>query len=377
MKKVFICAGELSGDRLGAGLIQAVKKLYPDVQFTGIAGPDMIAAGCESLYPIETLSVMGLLEIIPKLPKILSLRHQIIKNLLKNPPDLYIGIDAPDFNLPIETRLKSHNIKTLHYVSPTVWAWRAGRVKQIKKAVDSLLCIFPFEKEFLAENGVPVHYIGHRSADTLPGLYTQEQAREILKLNSTDKIMTILPGSRSSEINKMTELFLKTALWCWKKNNKLKFIIAAANNSIAAQIELIISKTKLPFVITIITDKTYAAIKAADAVLATSGTVTLETFLLDKPMAVAYKMNFISWQIVRALVQVKFCALPNLLAKKQIIPEFLQNDATPEHLGQALMHWLENPQAVVALQEEYKTILQELRCKADNQAAQAVVDLLD
>ncbi len=375
MKKIFICAGELSGDKLGAGLIKAMKDINPNVEFFGVAGPSMIAEGCKSLYPIETLSVMGILEVIPKLPKILKLRQQIIQQLLTDPPDVYIGIDSPDFNLPIEAKLKSHGIKTVHYVSPSVWAWRSGRVKQIKKSADVVLCLLPFEKDFLTQHGINAKFVGHRSADILPNLYTQQQARELLALNQDAKIMTILPGSRSGEIKRMTETFLQTALWCWQKNNNLQFMIAAANPTIANQIQNIINQSSYPFKFKIIIDKTYAAIKAANVVLATSGTVTLETFLLDKPMVVAYKMSLINWWLVNLLVKVKYCSLPNLLANKSIVPEFLQHDATPEKMGESLMHWLNHPEAITQLQAQYQLILNEIRCDADQQAAQSIIEL--
>lgn len=377
MKKIFICAGELSGDRLGAGLIQALKNLNPDIEFYGVAGPHMQEAGCKSLYPIETLSVMGILEILPKLPKILKLRSQIIKELINNSPDLYIGIDSPDFNLPIEEKLKSHGIKTIHYVSPSVWAWRANRVKKIKKSADLVLCLLPFEKDFLIKHGISAKFVGHRSADVLPDLYTQQQARTLLSLNQDAQIITILPGSRSGEINRMTEVFFQTACLCVQKNNSLTFIVAAANKKIAQQIQDILTKNNYPIQFNIITDKTYAAIKSADAVLATSGTVTLETFLLGKPMVVAYKMSTLNWGLVNLLVKVKYAALPNLLANKAIVPEFLQNDASPEKMSAALMNWLDNPQAVAQLQEEYDLILNQIRFHADEQAAQAVIELLN
>ncbi len=375
-KKIFICAGELSGDKLGAGLIHAIKKLDPHIEFFGIPGPEMITAGCKNIYPIETLSVMGIFEVIPKLPQILSLRHQVIKNLLENPPDMYIGVDAPDFNLPIEAKLKSHGIKTIHYVSPSVWAWRPKRVVKIKQSVDLLLCLFPFEKDFLEQHGVPTKFVGHRSADILPDLYTKEGAREELKFNATDRIIAILPGSRSGEIQRMLTVFLQTARRCFEKNDQLKFVIAAVNEKIAKQIQQIIQQHPYPCEFKIIINQTYAAIKASDVVLATSGTITLETFLLNKPMVVAYKMNLFSWWLVKLLVKVKFCALPNLLAKKAIVPEFLQNAATPEHLATALMKWLENPQTITTLKQEYAMILQELRANADHQAAQAVLQIL-
>lgn len=377
MKKIFICAGELSGDRLGAGLIQELKNLNPEIEFYGVAGPHMQAAGCKSLYPIETLSVMGILEIIPKLPKILKLRKQIINELINNPPDIYIGIDSPDFNLPIEEKLKSHGIKTIHYVSPSVWAWRANRVKKIKKSADLVLCLLPFEKDFLIKHGIQAKFVGHRSADVLPKLYTQESARSELGLNQYHKIITILPGSRHSEIARMAETFFQTACLCVQKNKQLTFIVAAANKKIAQQIQEILNKNNYPIQFTIIIDKTYAAIKCADAVLATSGTVTLETFLLGKPMVVAYKMSTLNWGLVNLLVKVKYAALPNLLANKAIVPEFLQHDASPEKMSIALMNWLDNPQAISKLQDEYETIINQLRCNADQQAAQAVVELLN
>ncbi|MGA2655323.1 MAG: lipid-A-disaccharide synthase [Gammaproteobacteria bacterium] len=376
MKKIFICAGELSGDKLGAGLIKAAKALDPNIEFYGVAGPAMIAAGCKNLYPIETLSVMGVLEIIPKLPKILKMRKQIIEQLIKDPPDMYIGIDSPDFNLPIEAKLKQHNIKTVHYVCPSVWAWREGRVKKIRKAADLVLCVLPFEKDFLAKHHIKAEFVGHRSADILPNLITQKEAREQLAIEQSAKVITILPGSRRGEIARMMQPFLQTAQWCYQKNNDLQFIIAAANQTIADQINQIINQHSYSFSCKIIINQTYAAIKAADAVLATSGTVTLETFLLDKPMVVAYKTSLFNWLLVNLLVKVKYAALPNLLADKEIIPEFLQNAATPENMGPALMKWLNDEAAGSALKKEYNLILNQLKCNADNQAAKSVLACL-
>ncbi len=374
--KFFLCAGELSGDNLAAGLIRALKEKYPTAQFQGIAGPHMVAAGCEALYSLEAINVMGLLEVIPKIPQILYLRHQLYKHLLAHPPDVYIGIDAPDFNLPLEAKLKAHGIKTVHYVSPTVWAWRSDRVKSIKKSVDVLLSVLPFEQAFYAPFQVNVQYVGHRSADYLPDLYTQEHAREILQLKPQTPVLTLLPGSRSAEIHYLADTFLQTAQKCYEQEPDLICIVAAAKPAIAKKLRALIKEGHYPFPITVVENQTHVAIKAADVVLVTSGTATLEVMLLDQPMVVAYKMNPLTWELARRLIKVKFCALPNLLANKALVPEFVQDDVKVAALSAAVLDYLQNQAKVAQLRVEYQTMVSALQCGADEQAARVISELI-
>lgn len=378
-KRIFLCAGEPSGDSLGAGLIQALKKIYPNAKFIGVGGPKMQAAGCELYFSMDAITAMGLVEILPKLWDILSRRRLVVQFCLKQRFDVFIGIDSPDFNLPIEMVLKKQGIKTVQYVSPTVWAWRSGRVHTVAGAADLLLSVFPFEKSCYAQTPLWVEYVGHRAADSLPTLFdSQMAARQALGLNFTpeDKIVALLPGSRHSEIQRLGLLFLEAAQLCVKSDPHLKFIVAAANDRIAAQMAAYIKAKGIDFPCHVVVGKTHAAIKAADVVLVASGTATLETFLLDRPMVVAYRVNAITAWFARRLIKVKYVAQPNLLAQKLIVPEFLQEAATPENLSQAVLHWLTHPLEVKKLRDTYKTLLGDMQWSADERAAQAVAKLL-
>lgn len=374
--RVGIIAGEISGDQLGADLIRALRRLSPDIYVEGIAGPQMVAAGCNALYPMDRLAVMGLYEVLGKLPELLSIRQRITRHFLTNPPDIFIGIDAPDFNLAVECKLKAAQIPTVHYVSPTVWAWRQGRIKKINRAADLLLSILPFEREFYRQHSpLPVQFIGHPLADQLPLVSDRQHARSTFGFHASDKIIAILPGSRGNEINYLGEIFLRTAQWCAKQQPDLTFIAPMANPARRQQF-MALQKQLAPHLNIHIVDKqAQEAMAAADVVLLASGTATLEAMLIKRPMVVAYRMSTITYFIAQRLIKTPYIALPNLLAGKMLVPEFIQQAATPENLGHAIFSYLQNPQQVEYLTTEFTTLHRQLRLNASQRAAEAIMKL--
>jgi len=374
--RIGIVVGEASGDILGAGLIQALQKRLPQVRFEGIAGPRMLALGAESLFPMERLSVMGLVEPLKRLPELLKIRRSLRQHFIKNPPDLFIGIDSPDFNLSLEESLKAEGIQTVHYVSPSVWAWRRGRIKKIARAVDHMLTLLPFEANFYRENQVPVSFVGHPLADDIPLQVSGVAARKELGFDQDDRVIALLPGSRGGEVRLLGPLFLQTARWCHQRNSDLKFVLPAANEQRLAELqEQLRDFPGLP--VTLLSGDSHKALSAADCVLIASGTATLETMLLKKPMVVAYKLGRISYAIVSRMLHTPWVSLPNLLAQRDLVPEILQSNATAENLGAALMRYFEDPLFGDQLQREFDDLHQQLRRNASERAADAVCGLLN
>ncbi len=372
--RVGIVAGEASGDILGAGLIRALKSLHPDVTFVGIGGPSMIAEGCESLEPMETLSVMGLVEVIRHIRPLLRVRRHLIQTFLDNPPDVFIGIDAPDFCLPVAKRLKEQGIKTVQYVSPSVWAWRQKRIHRIKKSVDSVLCIFPFEKAFYDRHDMHATFVGHTLADQLPFEPDVLAARQTLNIDSGATWVALMPGSRLSEIRRMLGLLLDTATGLSAQRPSVKFIIPVVNQNCETLIqEQLLSYPDLS--VTLIQGNSHHVMTAADAIVMTSGTATLEAMLLKKPMVVTYRMAALSWWLVKRLVHIEWASLPNLLAQKSLVPEFLQEQATVENLLPALSACLDEGYRGDQIRE-FQTIHDMLRCGADRRAAEAVLECI-
>ncbi len=375
--RIGIIAGEPSGDTLGAGLIHALKAVLPDVHFEGIAGPKMVAAGCQMLFPMERLSMMGFVEPLKNLPELLRIRRHIIHRFSDNPPDLFIGIDSPDFNLPIELKLKSRGIKTVHYVSPSVWGWRQGRIHKIKRAVDLMLTLFPFENDIYERHHIPVKFVGHPLADEIPLEDKSECARKALHLPAKGKILAILPGSRSMEIKNLAKLFILTAAWCLDQEPGLKIITSMINKKRREQFEKILKRTMPNLPIHLYEGQSQEVISAADALLLASGTVTLEGLLYQKPMVVAYKMARLTFQIMKRLVKVKNFALPNLIAGRPIVPEFLQEDVSPVVMGPILLGYLNNPEQSSRLAAEFLRIHQALKHNANETAAKAVIEFME
>lgn len=376
--RVGIIAGEPSGDLLGGELIASLRLLRPDLKVEGIGGPHMIAVGCHSLFPMESLSVMGVTAVIARLPNLLKIRRQIIQHFLKNPPDVFIGIDSPDFNLTIEKKLKSKGIKTVHYVSPSVWAWRRGRLKKITSAVDLMLTLFPYEKNFYQQQStIPVEFVGHPLADLISLNVDQHKARAKLGLAAHDKMIAILPGSRSNEIHFLGELFVRTAMACAAYMPSLKFIVPLVNGQRRKQFEEILKRLSPPMDIQLIDGRSREVMAAADAVLLASGTATLECLLLKRPMVVAYRMSSFNYALAKRLIKTAYIALPNLLADKHLVPEFIQKQATVKNLSQALLSYLRDEEKVKQLQTEFSHIHHSLRHDASNVAAAAVLNLIE
>jgi len=378
MLRVAIVANEISGDLLGAGLMRALRELQGDVVFEGVGGPRMLEQGCKTLFPMERLSVMGLVEVLKHLPELLSIRRQLADHFLANPPDVFIGIDAPDFNLGLETKLKKAGIPTVHYVSPTVWAWRPGRVHKIKAAVNLLLSIFPFETEFLQKHQVPVSYVGHSLADEIPLENDKSEVRSRLGLDRNKPVIAILPGSRMSEIRGLAENFLGAACWCLEREPELHFVTPLVNATAREAFEQKIKTVAPDLPILLLDGQARDAITAADVVLTASGTATLETLLLTRPMVVGYRMQRLTFWILKHLnlVKVPYIAMANLLANKGLAPEYIQEMCTAENLGKALLTFLQSPQQVAEIQQTYRKIHRDMRQNSSHKAAEAILALL-
>jgi len=376
MAKCFaMVAGEASGDILGAGLIKALKAQYPDARFVGIGGPKMISEGFESLYPMDRLSVMGLFEVLGRLGELLKIRKALFKTLKEINPDVFIGIDAPDFNLALERKFKESGITAVHYVSPSVWAWREKRVFKIKKSVDMVLCLFPFEVDFYKKHNVPAVCVGHTLADAIPLEVSSTGARTELDLNADSKVVAILPGSREGEISRLGEVFLQSAKLIAKQIPNIQFVIPAANEQRKQQLEKMLLEHEMNNVL-LLDGKSHEAMSAADVVLMASGTAALEGMLLKKPLVVSYILSPLTAFLVRKMLKQPFVSLPNLLAGKELVPEILQENATPENLSQAVLKFLSDAQSSEKLKQAFNEIHTSLRLDADKAAANAIKDLL-
>ena len=370
-----IVAGEASGDQLGAGLITALKKHFPNARFEGVGGEKMVAEGFHSLYPMERLSVMGIVEPLKRLPELLRMRGDLFKHFRDSKPALFIGIDSPDFTIHLEGKLRRCGITTAHYVSPSVWAWRQGRVKTIARSVDHILTLFPFESRFYQQHGVPETCVGHPLADQLPMETDTAAAREQLGLQGDGPVLAILPGSRGSEVAQLGQLFLQVAQRLAQQVEDIRFVIPAANPHRRQQIDNLVKEFP-ELDITIIDGNALTAMAAADLLLVASGTVTLEAMLLKKPMVVSYRMGKGSYAIFSRLVKVPHVALPNLLADKRLVPELIQDDATVANISGELLNYLNNPERTQQLVAEFTQLHQLLRRNASETAADALTRLI-
>ncbi|MFZ2209027.1 MAG: lipid-A-disaccharide synthase [Porticoccaceae bacterium] len=369
-------AGEVSGDRLGAGLIRALRRRYPDAQFEGIGGDAMAAEGFRSLYPLERLAVMGFVEPLKRLPELLRIRRGLVRHFRKRQPELFVGIDAPDFNLGLELALRRVGIRTAHYVSPSVWAWRQGRIRKIARAVDHMLVLFPFEAEFYRRHGVPVTWVGHPLADALPLAPDSAGARRRLALPADAPVLAVLPGSRGSEVALLGPLFLDTVAACRELVPGLRCVVPAANAARRAQIDALLAAH--PGVsVQVLDGQSHTAMAAADAVLLASGTSALEAMLLKKPMVVAYRTGRFTHALASRLVKLKHVSLPNLLAGRELVPELLQDAATVGALSGQVQRCLDQTPERAALIAEFDALHRQLRRGASERAAAALVELID
>jgi lipid-A-disaccharide synthase len=368
--RVALVAGEASGDILGAGLMRALKARNPGIEFIGVGGPLMQAEGMVSYFPMERLSVMGLVEVLGRLKELLARRKALIQTLVAEKPDVFIGIDAPDFNLNIELKLRRAGIKTVHYVSPSVWAWRQKRVLKIREGCDLMLTLLPFEARFYEEKGVPVRFVGHPLADTIPLESDRAAAREQLGLTDGN-VVALMPGSRGGEVGKLGGLFFDAAERLMTLRPGIRFVLPCASPQRRAQIEALLLGRNIPVVL--LDGQSHLALAACDAVLIASGTATLEALLYKRPMVVAYRLAPITFWILKRLVKSPYVSLPNLLAQRLLVPELLQEAATAETLAQTLLPLLDSGGGQTAGFDE---IHRTLRRDASNQAADAVLGLL-
>lgn len=380
--RIGIVAGEASGDILGAGLMQAIIARHPEVVFEGIGGPLMIAQGFASHFAMDRLSVMGFVEPLKRLPELLRIRRRIKQHFMANPPDLFIGIDSPDFTLNIELALRQAGILTAHYVSPSVWAWRQGRVKKIAKAVDRMLTLLPFEAAFYHQHNVPVTFVGHPLADQIsndPAELEPRQceARQALSLAATDTVVGLLPGSRGGEVRMLGQAFIETARWCLYQRADLKFIIPAANEQRKLQLQALLQQYGRGLPITLVDGQSQTVMAAADMVLMASGTTALEAMLLKTPMVVAYRLAPVTYQIVSRLVKLPFFSLPNLLAGEELVPEVLQDDVRPEMLGPLILDRLQDSQQRQRLTLRFSDIHQQLKLNASERAADVLLTMIE
>lgn len=373
MIRIGIVAGEASGDLLGGHLIQALKQKRPDLEFIGIAGPKMMREGARSLFPIERLSVRGYLEVIKHLWGLLKLRRQLLNYFLDNPPDLFIGIDAPDFNFWLEKKLKHKGIKAIHYVSPSIWAWRKNRIKKIKKAVTQILALFPFEPALYQAEGIPVSYVGHPLADILPMEPDVTAAREILKLEDSALVIAMLPGSRQSEVQQHADLFVQTAKRIYAEHPNAIFLVPLITRETRQIFELAIYKEHELLPIQILFGHAHDAMEAADVVIVASGTATLEAALLKKPMVITYRMSKLSWQLLKRMRLQSYVGLPNILAGKLVVPELLQDDATPDKLAEAALTMIADADKLAEIKKEFTDIHHSLRQNTAEKAAVAIL----
>jgi lipid-A-disaccharide synthase len=373
---VALIAGEQSGDILGAGLMAALRQRYPRIRFIGVGGTLMAEQGLHSFFPMERLSVMGITEVLGRLPELFRLRRQLVDFLLQQKPDVCIGIDAPDFNLPIERRLRGAGIRTTHYVSPSVWAWRKGRIKGIRASVDLMLALLPFEADFYRDHDVPVEFVGHPLADRIPMRMDAVALRAQLGLPATGTLVSVLPGSRGGEVGMLWPTFLQVIDQLAARRPELHFVVPAANPARRQQIDALCGEKHRPY-LTIIDGQSREAMAASDLVLLASGTATLEALLVKKPMVIAYKVGWITYWIAMSLAVTHVVGLPNLLAGESVVPEIIQGDMTAENLIRAVEDWLDNPEGAAALVSRFDAIHEQLRRNASERAAAAVAALLE
>ena len=391
MPKIAIVAGEASGDLLGSHLIQALNLQRSDLTFIGIAGPKMVAQGAKSLFPIEKLSVRGYVEVLKHLYGLLRLRKILFKQLLAEKPALFIGVDAPDFNFWLEKKFKKQNIPAIHYVSPSIWAWRGGRMGKIKRAVSHVLALFPFEPALYDAAGVPVTYVGHPLADELPIEPNTHAARETLKLKQNALVIAMLPGSRQSEVKQHATLFVKTAHLITAENSQAQ-LQGAKFKQVKFLVPLITRETRDIFQhalhqsfvdypdveldLQILFGHAHDAMEAADIVILASGTATLEAALLKKPMVITYRMPVLSWWILKRMRYQAFVGLPNILAGKFLVPELLQNEATPQNLSEAAKRLLSDTNYLQEIKQEFTKIHISLKQNAAQKAASVILSYL-
>lgn len=378
-RRIALVAGEASGDLLGAGLIDQLRGLFPEACFAGVGGDAMRAAGLEAWHDASELAVMGLSEVLAHLPRLLRLRRGLRDRLLAWQPDVFIGIDAPDFNLGLERQLKQRGLRTVHYVSPSIWAWRRGRAASIGRSADRVLCLFPMEPEIYAQHGVEARFVGHPLADAMPMTPDRAAARQQLRLDQTMPVLAVLPGSRLGEIQRLGPIFLAAADRVARQVPGLQIVIPAANAACRDAISILIDGSTLPEgSVRLLDGEARTAMVAADVILLASGTATLEAMLAKRPMVVGYRIAASTHAIVKGLgmLKIRYYALPNVLAGELLVPELMQGACTPDNLAHAILDWLQHPAAVAGVLPRFRDIHLALRRDASKSAADAVAGLI-
>lgn len=373
--KIAIVTGEASGDLLGARLIHVLKEHYPKASFEGIGGPLMQKAGCQLLFDSKVLGVMGLIEPLVYLPQLFKLRRQLYQHFIQHPPDLFIGIDAPDFNLGLELKLRRAGIKVVHYVSPSVWAWRQKRIHKIAKAVDLMLTLFPFEAQFYERHGVPVRYVGHPLAEQIPVLIDQSAAKRNLALNETTTYIALLPGSRCQELHYMSIPFLLAAKKVWRQNPNVRFLTAHVNEERQQEFISCYQQHAPEIPLEFFKGRAHEVMAAADLVVVTSGTASLEAMLYKKPMIIAYRMSSLVYPLAKLLVKIPFIGLPNLLANELIVPELIQYAVTPENIAKHLIDYVKCPDKILTIKQKLTKLHQKLFKNSSQEIVEALSSL--
>ena len=372
---IALCVGEASGDLLGAHLIRAIKQCRPDAKFIGIGGERMKAEGFESLYDQEKLAVRGFVEVVRRLPEILKIRKGIIRDLTRLRPDVFVGIDAPDFNLGVAEKLKKVGIPTIHYVSPSVWAWRPERVHTIVHQVNRVLCLFPMEPQLYIDAGGKAEFVGHPMAQTMPLDDDQAAARAKLGIQPPSAVFAILPGSQIREVDSMAPVFFQTALLLLKRYPQAQFLLPTATEATRMRIREILAQPEFAALpLTLVHKQADTVCTAADVVMVTSGTATLEVALCKRPMVISYKVSALTYAYVKRKVNVQHVGLPNILLNKSAVPELLQHEATPEKLAAAVADWYDHPEAVAALKQDFRSLHLLLKKDTAALAAAAVLE---
>ena len=377
--RVGMVAGEVSGDLLAGLMLTGLKRRWPDLQAYGIGGPQMAAQGFEALWPHDKLAVRGYVEVLRHYREIVGIRRQLRDRLLADRPPLFVGVDAPDFNLDLEADLKARGMRTVHFVCPSIWAWRAGRIHKIRRSVDHVLCLFPFEPALLAQHGIAATYVGHPLADVIPAQADRAAARRALGLVEGDEVLAVLPGSRASEVRYLADVFFAAVLRVQRARPGLKIIVPALP-TLRAAIESAAARAGLEVGgaggLQILVGQSHQALAACDLTLIASGTATLEAALFKRPMVIAYRMNAISWQIMKRQALQPWVGLPNILLQDMAVPELLQHEATPERLARAVLDWLEAPARMAAVQQRFAQLHTDLRRDTPTLAADAIAQVL-
>ena len=376
--QIAIVAAEPSGDSLGAQLMAALRAQQPEHHFVGIGGPQMLAQGLQSLVPMETLSVMGLVEVLGQLPTLLRLRHRLVQRWLDTPPHLFIGVDAPDFNLTLAKHLRAAGIPTVHYVCPSVWAWRPRRITKIQNAVDLLLSVFPFEQAFLRQHGVTSTYVGHTLATQIPVQPDRQAARQTLSIQTPGPVLAVLPGSRRSEVSRLAQPFLATAAACRQKIPGLQILVPMVNEAMADLWRAACMRYTPELPVQTVLHNSRTVLTAADVALVASGTATLEALLCKRPMVVGYRIHPLSYQFLKTwqIVNPDKLVLANLLTDEPLAPTFIQHECTAQQLAPALLGFLHTPSLVADIQQRYTSVHQAMQVETDQRLVSAITHLM-